>query len=79
LKLSLKYSYRAEKNTNDKIYKPISENSSLLTRLVRISEHKIASYLKVKANDRFIVSSTFGPEFGSNLARLTVQLCAKCL
>jgi len=30
---------------------PISKNSSLLARLVRISEHKIASYLYMKKHD----------------------------
>jgi len=42
-----------------KVYTAINANSSLLTRLVRIREHKIASYLRMKKDDHLLVSSVF--------------------
>jgi len=58
-----KYNYRAEKYMI-KVYTPIKANSSFLTRLDRISEHKIASCYRL-----LVISAILGPNLPRNVPR----------
>jgi len=42
-----------------------------------IRERKVASYLKLREDDRLLVSSVFGPEFGPNVSQSSARTRAR--